>query len=405
MNESDVFSKILSNNVDRERNTLSQYACKSNQGIRKFPEREKIPDRINIRPVFYHDTDKIIHSRAYTRYIDKTQVFSLFENDHITHRVLHVQFVSKIGRVIGRCLKLNEDLIEAISLGHDLGHVPYGHDGERVLNEICKKNGIGYFYHNVQSVRFLMEIENNGEGLNLSLQVLDGILAHNGEMLSPIYQPEFDKTWTTFDDDYNKCFLVEDYSKHIYPMTLEGCVVRISDVIAYIGRDIEDAITLRLIERKDIPHEITKYLGDTNDQIINTLVMDLVKNSYDKGYLEFSEDIYNAIKELKDFNYKNIYLNSKIKTELHKSQKMFWMLCEKYFEDLESESKQSPIYQYFLKNMSPEYCRKTHPKRKVIDFIAGMTDDFFNSQFKETFLPQSYGYFLEPDKKEEGYRS
>jgi len=332
-------------------------------------------------------------------------VFSLFENDHITHRVLHVQFVSKIGRVIGRCLKLNEDLIEAISLGHDLGHVPYGHDGERVLNEICKKNGIGYFYHNVQSVRFLMEIENNGEGLNLSLQVLDGILAHNGEMLSSIYQPEFDKTWTTFEDDYNKCFLVEDFSKQIYPMTLEGCVVRISDVIAYIGRDIEDAITLRLIERKDIPAEIKRCLGDTNDQIINTLVMDLVKNSYDKKYLEFSSDIYKALNDLKNFNYQNIYLNSKVKAELQKSQRMFWMLFEKYDEDLVNESKQSPIYQYFLKNMSAEYCRKTHAKRKVIDFIAGMTDDFFNSQFKETFVPQSYGYFFDPDLKAKGNES
>ena len=182
--KNDVFSKIILNNFSREKKILSKYACRSNKGKRRYPEREKIPDRENIRPIFFHDTDKIIHSLAYTRYIDKTQVFYLFEHDHITHRVLHVQFVSKIGRVIGRCLRLNEDLIEAISLGHDLGHVPYGHDGERVLNDLCIKHKIGFFCHNAQSVRFLMEIEDKGQGLNLSLQVLDGILAHNGEMLN-----------------------------------------------------------------------------------------------------------------------------------------------------------------------------------------------------------------------------
>ncbi len=141
----EIFSKIVSGNLQREEKVFSKYACKNNRGIRKYPTREKIPDRKNIRPVFFHDIDKIIHSLAYARYIDKTQVFYLFENDHITHRVLHAQFVSKIGRVIGRCLKLNEDLIEAISLGHDLGHAPYGHDGEAVLHQLCRDNKIGCF--------------------------------------------------------------------------------------------------------------------------------------------------------------------------------------------------------------------------------------------------------------------
>jgi dGTPase len=246
-----VFSNIVLNNLYRERRTLSKFACLNIKGIRKYPNREKIPDRENIRPTFFHDTDKIMHSLAYTRYIDKAQVFYLFENDHITHRVLHVQFVSKIGRVIGRCLNLNEDLIEAISLGHDLGHVPYGHDGENVLNELCKDSGIGCFCHNVQSVRFLEEIEQRGKGLNLSLQVLDGILAHNGEMLSEEYRPTYGKTWEEFEAEYINCSKDENSSKKIFPMTLEGCVVRISDVIAYIGRDIEDAITLKLIPTFD----------------------------------------------------------------------------------------------------------------------------------------------------------
>ena len=277
MDDHAVFSRIVLANVKRERDSLAKTACKSRDGRRKHPEWEKVADKENVRPTFFHDTDKIIHSLAYTRYIDKTQAFYLFENDHITHRVLHVQFVSKIGRVIGRCLSLNEDLIEAIALGHDLGHVPYGHDGEKVLDEICRENNVGGFCHNAQSVRCLMDLENDGEGLNLCLQVLDGILCHNGEILDRQYAPSRGKTWDDLEEEYGKCLSDKDYSKKIYPMTLEGCVVRISDVIAYIGRDFEDAITVKLIRRDDLPSTITHTLGNTNDKIINTLVLDLAE--------------------------------------------------------------------------------------------------------------------------------
>lgn len=397
----EVFSKIVLENLQRERKVFSKYACKNNRGIRKYPDREKIPDRGNIRPIFFHDTDKIIHSLAYSRYIDKTQVFYLFENDHITHRVLHVQLVSKIGRVIGRCLKLNEDLIEAISLGHDLGHVPYGHDGEKVLGSLCKDNGIGCFCHNAQSVRFLMEIEQRGKGLNLSLQVLDGILAHNGEMLSREYKPNYGKTWEKFEEEYRKCFTEEDYSKKILPMTLEGCVVRISDVIAYIGRDIEDAIILKLIKRKDIPQGIRQTIGASNDKIINTLALDLIKNSHDKDYLVFSEDIFKALKDLMNFNDKNIYHNPRIKTQSHKIENMFKQLFKKYYQHLENGDTGSPRYRYFWKDMNDNYHRNTDQRRMIIDFIAGMTDDFFNNQYNELFVPQSYGYSLKPSTAHE----
>ncbi len=391
-----IFSKIVFNNLQKERKTLSKYACKNIQGIRKSLDRNKTPDRENIRPVFFHDTDKIIHSRAYSRYIDKAQVFYLFENDHITHRVLHVQFVSKIGRVIGRCLKLNEDLIEAISLGHDLGHVPYGHDGESVLHNLCKSHNIGCFCHNSQSVRFLMEIEQGGKGLNLSLQVLDGILAHNGEMLSEIYRPNYRKTWEEFEKEYEKCLTEEDYSKKIFPMTLEGCVVRISDVIAYVGRDIEDAITLKLIKREDIPQEIRRALGASNDKIINTLVLNLVENSYDKDHLAFSVEIFKALKDLLEFNKQNIYFNPRIKTQSHKIENMFKQLFKKYYQELANMDRSSPVYRYHLNDMNNDYCKNTDIKRRIIDFIAGMTDNFFNNQYRELFVPQSYGYFFKP---------
>lgn len=396
--KNEVFSSIVLNNLQRERKSLSKYAYTSNKGIRKYPEREKIPDRKNIRPVFFHDTDKIMHSHAYSRYIDKTQVFYLFENDHITHRVLHVQFVSKIGRVIGRCLKLNEDLIEAIALGHDLGHVPYGHDGERVLHNLCEKNRIGSFCHNVQSVRFLMEIENHGEGLNLSLQVLDGILAHNGEMISEEYVPDYGKTWEKFEKEYRKCFTEESFSKKIFPMTLEGCVVRISDVIAYIGRDIEDAITLKLIKRNEIPKEIRKILGDSNDKIINNLVLDLIKNSYGKAFLKFNKAIFKALEDLKTFNYEKIYFNPRIKTQTHKINNMFTNLFYKYYEYLKKENTGSDLFRYFLNDMNNDYRKNTHKARIVVDFMAGMTDDFFSNQYKKLFVPQSLGLDLSQAK-------
>jgi len=316
------------------------------------------------------------------------------ENDHITHRVLHVQIVSKIARQIGRALHLNGDLIEAISLGHDLGHVPFGHDGETILNEICTENKIGHFCHNAQSVRTLMEIENGGKGLNLTLQVLDGILAHNGEILSKRYEPSFNKTWDQFESEYKKCFEINDYSKKIIPGTLEGCVMRVSDIIAYIGRDIEDAIIVNLIERNDIPISITRVLGSENREIINTLVMDLLKNSYGKAYLEFSDDVYSALNELKEFNYKCIYKNERVRTEAEKIHNIFRYLFKIYSNDIAINNTKSAIFTHYLKNLGDEYKKNTDPNRMVIDYISGMTDDFFNHQFRENFVPKSYGYSL-----------
>jgi len=388
-----VFSKIIKNNLLREHDCLSRYACKSSDGVRKDPSREKMADKDNIRPVFSHDTDKIIHSKAYSRYIDKTQAFCLFENDHITHRVLHVQLVSKIGRVIGRCLRLNEDLIEAIALGHDLGHVPYGHDGERILNTLCSSNNIGFFCHNAQSVRLLMELEEKGKGLNLSLQVLDGILAHNGELPSEEYKPHYGKTWQVFEEEYRKCFEIEDSSRSLVPMTLEGCVAKVSDIIGYIGRDIEDAITLKVIKRGDIPTQIRRTLGSTNDKIINTLVSDLVKNSYDRDCLAFSKDVFRAGKDLLDFNIEFIYNNPSTNTEVHKIEHMYEQLFQRYCRDLADNRRDSPIYD-FIHDMDETYLQNTDNRRIAIDYMAGMTDDFFYNQYQQLFVPQSYGYSL-----------
>jgi dGTPase len=386
--------KIIENNNSKEKETLAHYACLSKNAVRLSPLDEKVPDLENIRPAFFHDTDKILHSNTYTRYMDKTQVFSLFANQHITHRSMHVQYVAKIARTIGRSLSLNEDLIEAIALGHDLGHPPFGHDGESILNDICIEQNIGYFVHNAHSVRTLMQLENNGNGLNVTLQVLDGILAHNGEMLQNEYKPNYNKTRDEFLTELKECFEIPGRSKDIVPMTLEGCVVRISDVIGYIGRDIEDAIHLGLISREDIPYSVIEVLGDKNDLIINSLVLDLIEHSYGKESITFSSDVYNALSELKDFNYKMIYLNPAIKTEGDKIRRMFFMLFDMYYSDLLNKNSQSDVYKYFIIDRNKSYIQTENKSRIVVDFLASMTDEFIIGRFNKLFFPQRYGYYI-----------
>ena len=381
-----IAKEILANNIRREYKIFSKYACNSRSSIR-FRD-EAIPDNHNIRPAFFHDTDKIIHSLAYTRYIDKTQVFYLFENDHITHRVLHVQLVSKIARVIGRALSLNEDLIEAISLGHDLGHVPYGHNGEKKLNEITYNKIKEYFCHNAQSVRALEYIEKDGKGLNLTLQVKDGILCHNGESLSKEYKPDYKKTAKQFEEEYNLCWTKENYSKKIISMTLEGCVMRISDIIAYIGRDLEDAITIKLINREDIPKEIRDTLGDNNSDIINNFILDIINNSYGQDSIRLSNNIYEGISKFYEFSSQNIYNNPKKITQDDKINKMFDVLFDLYLTDLKSGNLKTSISKF----INLDFRNKYSNERIVCDYIAGMTDDYFNNEFKNAILPKSFGY-------------
>ena len=268
----EIFKQIKEDFLIQEE-SLSKYACKSKDAI-LLKKDERLKENES-RTAFSKDTDRIIHSMNYTRYIDKTQVYSFIGNDHITHRVLHVQLVSKIARTIGKILNLNLDLIEAIALGHDIGHTPFGHTGESFLNDISIKENIGYFRHNAQSVRALKDIE----GVNITLQTLDGILAHNGEMLQSEYRPQ-EKTKEQFLEEVDKAFTEENFDKKIVPMTLEGCVVRICDIIAYIGRDIEDAIVVGVIQRKDLPKEITNVLGDNNSIIVDTLIKDIIVNEF-----------------------------------------------------------------------------------------------------------------------------
>jgi len=376
-----IFEEIKKDILKREEN-LSEFACKSKNAI-LLQEDKRIKENES-RPAFSKDTDRIIHSMSYTRYIDKTQVYSFIENDHITHRVLHVQLVSKIARTIGKILNLNQDLIEAIALGHDVGHTPFGHMGERILDDICIKEKIGYFRHNAQSVRALKDIE----GLNITLQTLDGILAHNGEMLQNEYTPIY-KAKEQFLQELEDSFNKEEYSKKITPMTLEGCVVRISDIIAYIGRDIEDAIIVGSIKREDLPKEITDVLGNNNSDIVDNIIKDIIKNSIGKGYLSFSKEVYTALIELKKWNYENIYLSKEARKNEKIIEEYFYKLYNTYLNYLsesnkdDNESKQR-LYA-FIEQRSKEYLEKTSKERMIIDYMSGQTDRYFLRECEYNF--------------------
>jgi len=368
----------------RETEILSPIATLSVAGVRRFPE---VRLEEGYRLIFSVDADRILHSRAYTRYIDKTQVFYLIHNDHITHRVLHVQLVSKIARTIGRYLGLNEDLIEAISLGHDIGHTPFGHDGERFLSELCRSNGIGYFQHNVQSVHFLDNVECKGKGWNLCLQTLDGILCHDGEIHNRVLKPDRNKTFETLEKEMSA--KKDDPWIKLIPMTLEGCVVRMADTISYIGRDIEDAIRLKMIKRSDLPKDSVGILGDTNGTIVYNLVTDVIKNSFQNSYVAFSPEVSDALKRLKDFNLERIYMNPEIKKHTGTIEKLFGMLFENYLNDIETENRSSVIFTGFLEDMSEDYI-KNHRKEEIVrDFIAGMTDHYFLRQCPEDMRPKT----------------
>jgi len=367
----------------QEHETLGDLACFSHTAKRRRPD----PHSENeYRQPFSTDADRILNSLAFTRYIDKTQVFSLIKNDHLTHRVLHVQLVSRVARTIGRYLRLNQDLIEAASLGHDIGHTPFGHDGELFLSKLTHAHGAGHFHHNLQSIQFLDRIEKGGQGWNLSLQTMDAIVCHNGEAHSKKLIPMRDRSLADFD-----AMVREAKSKTVcneIPMTMEGCVVRMADTISYVGRDLEDAIRLGIVTRDQIPRECKKTLGQTNGTIVFNLVTDLIHNSLGKTFIGFSSPISRALKILKGFNYKYIYKNPIIKKHLSSIEEIFTYLFEQYLVDLEKEQVSSDIFKKFLNGMNSDY-RDDHTHPEIVrDFISGMTDSYFIRQAPAHLTPE-----------------
>ena len=355
------------------------------------------------RPAFVHDIDKILHCPYYNRYADKTQVFSLTKNDDITRRSLHVQLVSRIARTIGAALNLNLDLIEAIALGHDMGHTPFAHSGEVYLDKLYFEHAGRHFNHSIHSVRVLDGIF----PLNVSLQVLDGIACHNGEIELPVYEPAGGRSFDEFDAMIESCYLEKNQVRKLMPATLEGAVMRISDIIAYLGKDRQDAARMKIVD-EDI-YSATR-IGSINAEIINNLVVNIIENSYGKPYIQLDREHFDALKTAKAENYHLIYESAATRAKLDTTAKpMMGEIYDQMLEDLRLGKKNSPIFRHHMNYVNQTRYRreipyeKTEPNQIVVDYIASMTDDYFIDLHRYLFPDSGYkveytGYF---DKTEE----
>lgn len=325
---------------ERERLYLSRYATLSAES--RGRERSEAP--CDIRPVFQRDRDRILHCKSFRRLKHKTQVFLAPRGDHYRTRLTHALEVAQNARTIARALRLNEDLVEAIALGHDLGHTPFGHAGESMLNELCD----GGFKHNEQSVRIVEKLEKEGQGLNLTWEVRDGIRNHQTSSM---------------------------------PATLEGKIVRLSDKIAYINHDIDDAIRAKVLAEKDIPLHYRKVLGMTTRERLNTLIHNIIENSQDKNDICMSQEVADAMQGLRRFMFENVYTDPIAKSEETKAKELLEKLFVHYLKHID---------------LLPEYYRamwereEEEKDRIVCDYIAGMTDQYALEMFTTYFMPKSW---------------
>lgn len=360
-------------------------------GTRAFHDnnawRSRNEDEDVMRSKFAVDRDRILYSGAYRRYHGKTQVFSFTNliDEEMTNRNLHIAYVSQIARTIGKYLGLNTELIEAIALGHDLGHCPFGHDGEKALSECCEANGIGHFHHNIESLHIVDYISRKGKGLNLTFQVRDGIISHDGEVHNARLKPDTAKTEAGI-DAYISAKKTGNNVQWM-PATLEGCVVRVTDTISYIGQDIEDAIRFNILTRDQLPKEQVAYLGNTNSHIIETLIKSVIVNSYDQDWIAFDSETSEHLLALKRFNYKHIYTDENVKKSNAIIYRTMHVMYDKYMHDIQENNKDSKIFKHFLDHKRPEYLEMFSPAEWVRDYIATMTDRYFNEEIKEYMLP------------------
>lgn len=319
---------------------LSPKAAFSDQSQGRY--RFEQEDDTDVRTCYQRDTDRIVHCKAFRRLMHKTQVFLRPEGDHYRTRMTHTIEVARIARTIARSLNLNQDLTEAIAMGHDLGHTPFGHAGEAALSQCLGEE----FSHNEQSLRVVDILENNGEGLNLSYEVRMGILGHTGP--------------------------------HI-PETLEGQIVRISDRIAYVNHDIDDAVRAGILSADDIPRSVSMVLGDRHSQRINTLVCDMIMASKHSDTIVLSAEVEQALTDLRSFLFERVYRNPVAKGEESKAKEMLYRLYEYYYAHPEA------LPADFQPQLSFDGMGRT-----VCDYIAGMTDNYAVDKFMELFTPQGW---------------
>jgi len=375
MNE-ESFKKEILNFEDKY---LSPYAAKNCKARR---ERETSHP---FRGPYSRDRDHILYSGSFRRYIGKTQVIysAVSFDEQLSNRSIHTLQVSQIARTIGKALKLNLDLIEAIALGHDLGHAPFGHDGEEILQEICQEKNIDIFFHNIHSLRIVDKLADACKGMNLTFQVRDGILSHDGEVNEKYIKPNRDKTEA---DLINYCRKKSQGEQiYIVPATLEGCVVRMSDSISYVGQDFEDAIRIGILKRGELPEGVKKELGESNTAIINSLVTDVIINSYNRDEIIYSSNIAERVFELKQFNAERIYKNPRLKGKKMKLRAYFKCLFDKFLNDISRGDEDSLVFKEWIfnrgKNKGADYVNNYLPEQVVVDYIASMTDRYFNNTY------------------------
>ena len=375
-------SRILE---DRKNGAVNPLRFRDEDAVRRDMSRDKTN---LLRPAFIRDIEKILHLPTYNRYNDKTQVFSFYLNDDITRRGLHVQLVSRIARNIGRLLGLNLDLIEAMALGHDLGHTPFGHAGEKYLSELLYANTGRYFNHNVHSTRVLDVLYRR----NVSLQTLDGILCHNGEFEMKEYRPRPLSGFEEYDGNVESCYTGGDAAiKSLVPSTLEGCVVRISDMIAYVGKDRQDAVTAKIID-ENYPFS-AQIIGTKNAPMINNLVVDIVENSYGHDYIRLGAEAYEDLRTAKRENGEVIYFNKDVNKMYEGTiRPMFAELYERLLRDVKSGGEDTIVYRHHIRHIEENVkyyqdfdYRTEEPNQIVADYIASMTDDYFVALHRELF--------------------
>lgn len=318
---------------------LSPYAAHSRESQGRLKEEEPC----DIRPVYQRDRDRILHSKSFRRLKDKTQVFLTPEGDHYRTRLTHTLEVSQNARTIAKALRMNEDLVEAIALGHDLGHTPFGHAGERALNAVCPYG----FVHSEQSVRIVDVLEKNGQGLNLTMEVRDGIRNHQtkGE-----------------------------------PFTLEGKIVRMSDKIAYIHHDMDDAIRAGILKEGDVPKEICEVIGYTTGERLDHFIHDLVSTSYGKNEISMSQPVADAMKKLREFMFERVYRNPEAKSQEGKAEMLIQTLYNYYRHHLE----------LLPEDLLTLLDNGETKERIVCDYISSMTDRFAIAKYEEIYIPKSW---------------
>lgn len=393
---SDEAARLVSERV--RSGELSPFACHDASAIRRSP-RERDRDTC-VRPAFIRDSEKIVHLPAYNRLAGKTQVFSFRANDDLCRRGLHVQLVARVARDIGRALGLNLDLIEAIALGHDIGHTPFGHAGERFLNDVYHERTGRWFFHNVQSARVLDVLS----GRNVSLQTLDGAICHNGEFEMQVFETSGLAEFDTFDRVVESCWVNGDETiRHLRPMTLEGCVVRVSDIIAYVGKDRQDAIAAGLCSEDDFDDGLG---GAYNAWALSALSSDVIESSVGKDRIEMSEEGFLEMRRAKRENYEKIYGAGEVNGDFSAEVRdLFAALYDHELAAIAAGDETAAVFAHHilpterrLSYYGRRYDWESDPDQTVVDFISAMTDDYFMATCEAVFpraaelFPQR-GYF------------